>query len=196
MVAWKQEWSHGRWLLPPPSPRTLPTPSHLPAPRRWPNHHQRSSPHQPHVGAYSKPGDHPKSVGGLPSPPSQHCWTQQGPEVARRYTFFPSFIGCELTNIFFLEKRRRNTPHFIKKEGKRGRKGPEYRTSLWRPKTSIQETIHTQLKDTTYLRHWYWERLKMKDPSPATIHFSLSSAVASKIIVILGGGTRQTPLCF
>jgi hypothetical protein len=27
-------------------------------------------PHQPHAGAYSKPGDHPKSVGGLPSPPS------------------------------------------------------------------------------------------------------------------------------
>jgi hypothetical protein len=31
--------------------------------------------------------------------------------------------------------------------------------------------------------------------APATIHFSLSSAVASKIVVILGG-TRQTPLCF
>jgi hypothetical protein len=31
--------------------------------------------------------------------------------------------------------------------------------------------------------------------APATIHFSLSSVVASKIIVILGG-SHQTPLCF
>jgi hypothetical protein len=30
--------------------------------------------------------------------------------------------------------------------------------------TSIKEIIHTQLKDTTYLRHRYWEQLKRKDP--------------------------------
>jgi hypothetical protein len=36
---------------------------------------------------------------------------------------------------------------------------------------------------------------KERPLAPATIHFSLSSAVASKIVVILGGG-RQTPLCF
>jgi hypothetical protein len=86
----------------------------------------------------------------------------------RLLSTIPKRIAAKRTvqEAFFSRKTQENCASFYQVGRKKGQKGPEYMTSLWRPETSINETvhIHTQLKDTTYLRHWYWEQLKRKDP--------------------------------
>jgi hypothetical protein len=84
----------------------------------------------------------------------------------------------------------------LSRKEEKGQKAPGYRTSLWRPKTSIKKTIHAQLRRYNY-SHTMVLGAARNDRSlaPATSHFSLSSVVASKSIVFWGR-SHQTPLCF
>ena len=58
---------------------------------------------------------------------------------------------------FFLEKRRRTAPHYIKKESMGGaQEDPDTKHSLRRPDTRIHKTIHKHTaKTTTILQEQY-----------------------------------------
>jgi hypothetical protein len=56
----------------------------------------------------------------------------------------------DLLFSFFLEKRRRTAPHYIKKERMGGaQEDPDTKHSLQRPDTRIHKTIHQHIAKTT-----------------------------------------------